>query len=499
MKYVPCFRRSSSPTTADHLPVEILEQIFLLYVHGPESDPEPNRLDGHSMSSQLDCRSSPLILSQVNHRWRLVTQGHPSLWNSLHIVVGKPFSTIIRTAAHWISLSADLPLTLSLAMWDIAEEPASADISMKLIGLFVAHYDRWKNISFWFSRRFFSCHFRLPNRQPLMLEAVEVHQQWLECFDEFDSDIVSLFSSSCLRTVVWTFDWFDIHDLLVEFPSWKNLRCFKHACPDATQNFLTPAQIIDILENCSVLEHLEVVMIREHNIFPTGLPITNSTTHHHLRVLKLTSHPDDSTTLFRWVNLPMLEEIHLDYDSEYVGGSITTTAEALLDMLGRSSCTLQKFALRDTSGPVHVLDKILKAQQLRSLRSFAFVGRQSSAVIDTLTRNVTDPFSLATLPLLEHLELGNNGRDIKVSTESVLRMLESRITVSQQRSHIHQLSALKHVKLAIHPIGTWDYLKIMWLASQTCRITPCESTYIPPSIRRFNLVWKFMGLIEQFP
>lgn len=113
------------------LPVELLSKIFELCL------PEPSKIDCHYM---LD---APLLLAQINRRWRYVALSTPKLWTTIKMPFGMGDSaheaSLMQT---WVKRSGQLPLSLTVQRrW----EESDCDPVLNAI---IPHSERWNFVSF---------------------------------------------------------------------------------------------------------------------------------------------------------------------------------------------------------------------------------------------------------------------------------------------------------------------------------------------------------------
>ncbi|KAF8909805.1 hypothetical protein CPB84DRAFT_1765544 [Gymnopilus junonius] len=105
---------------------------------------------GYSISSQAREIVNPMILGEVNQRWRRISRGLGSLRAKLYI--SYPVSRHADLAKPWLSLAAASPLTLVVT----ASVEGDFGIMGRLLDLFLSYYDAWHMIDFRLSPEFHS-------------------------------------------------------------------------------------------------------------------------------------------------------------------------------------------------------------------------------------------------------------------------------------------------------------------------------------------------------
>ncbi|KAL0578518.1 hypothetical protein V5O48_003461 [Marasmius crinis-equi] len=315
----PAYKLALNPVR--RLPNEILAHIFMFCVDG----------EVKCLHRSLWPGKPPWVLTQICRKWRMVSVSLPQLWSTIGV-------NWTRSSEEKRAL--DLPKVerlLSLSLQRARDKPLSISWSQtyshkELLLMLLTRSYQWKDAKITCGLQGLEqlCPYigMFPNLTSLHLRTDE--DDWLGAIPE--EPIFSVFQDApSLRRLTLSGEsmaWW----LLTEFVPWKQILQF--TITDVVHN-------IDFADDQDLLffplmENVQVCAIELHAyIFPTGpfqLPHLHTLTLHPYRE----GEPD---VLLDSLVLPALKALHLTEDF------CSTDAEAILNMVTRSSCQLEELTL----------------------------------------------------------------------------------------------------------------------------------------------------------
>ncbi|KDR81972.1 hypothetical protein GALMADRAFT_152771 [Galerina marginata CBS 339.88] len=470
---------SRRPSPISCLPVELLEVVFSYYAH----DGGTNLLAidftetfASTISSHPASIVNPMTLGEVSQQWRQISRSLPLLWSKIYI--SHPKEDHVKRSIFWLSLARNFPLTIGISSF--SGRPTSEDVSAmeRLLDLFISNYDTWYTVDIRVSRHFHALFFRVPNYPPPSLHSVrlEIGPSYPPSpRDERAVDI--LYSSKALRKIAWPSSHYNIPTALAKFPHWAALTHFVHH-QVFLQNNLTVNDTLAILNTCPVLESFEARIYPPDNgelLHPISLPLMHS----HLRSLTAATDTVLLPRVLESLILPALELLAVHHTQFDFSNPVLKSAAPILDLLERSSCTLQGFDLATPSTQEDVILGLIASPQLQNVSKIRLPGPKTERTISLLTRDRNYPQSLAILPLLKHLTFYSYpsfSGGLNTSIKSIKRMLLSRRNknlLSSVDSGI-PMSLLTYASLGLSRLDFWDYSQLDKLGNADFKILPSQ-------------------------
>lgn len=365
-------------TSINHLPPEILADIFLLCREGVvrkfDTPARPRR------------REVPLLLCQICRHWRQVALSLPFLWNSLAASGYGPFIPHPALIELWLSRSTGQPLSLHFALplsSASRNDPCQyRSHASKIFGLFSKEMHRWRTISFILNHELILQFVGAVDSQARNLEELDlVFDGKVLARDAAKvSSLLPLFSN--LRKLSW----------LGNLPA-KSLRNipFRQLTHIYMELFIDGGDVVECLSHCtSALEihWKDVTCAHWYKAFGKGTQATLLS----LQSLSLLGNGDLALILSR-LTLPHLQDLHL-----HTGISSSTRDHRLLeDFLNRSSCPLNNFTFYDGSLDQESICDYLAIPFLESVPSIKIFYRNA----ETLLGDLKDPRYLSTFERLQ--------------------------------------------------------------------------------------------------
>ncbi|KAG2138984.1 hypothetical protein DEU56DRAFT_330436 [Suillus clintonianus] len=134
------------------LPVEILEQVFLLIV---QSAPGCSNifLCGRDTIS-VDVASPPLVLTRVCRRWRVVAHSTPGVWSRIQVILPGQVKSFKPSIPHllqcWLARSGSLPLALHIVTKPRSRRKHPCTLTSaanyRLLYILLAERKRWETV-----------------------------------------------------------------------------------------------------------------------------------------------------------------------------------------------------------------------------------------------------------------------------------------------------------------------------------------------------------------
>ena len=324
----PSFRMDSIPfngahgiTSINHLPIEILGDIFLLCIL--QGSPAALCRPKHDLA--------PLSVSQVCRHWRETALEVPSLWCSLApphgaVALHPEFSKV------WLARSRNLPLSLHLAplLSHGTRIPEKDAHSSKIFEIFLNEMHRWRTISLVLNENLARQFIATVDEKAKILEELELY-----------------FIGNTRNLSV------EISSLLGFFPklrklSWKRRRIYQTSLPlnipfhQLTHIYISlkssAGRVLPCLTKCTnAVEICWKGVVSPDLLYINQFPQTPLP---QLQFLKLQGSEDLIRLLSR-LTLPSLKCLHIQTSSR------TWDHRLLEDFFNRSSCPLRQFILRD--------------------------------------------------------------------------------------------------------------------------------------------------------
>jgi hypothetical protein len=130
-----------------------------------------------------DPMKAPLLLTRVCQRWRAVVYATPMLWSTIYIIAESySVGQAIKATEHWMSCSAQCPLSITLRSHDL--RPCQF-----VLELLLPHAHRWRNISlqipYQLLSAFSSIRHELPSLEYLCIDIYEPLMHSVPIMDYF--------------------------------------------------------------------------------------------------------------------------------------------------------------------------------------------------------------------------------------------------------------------------------------------------------------------------
>ena len=316
------FDTSETPEaiSINHLPLEIISEIFLLCPRGSlrrlqfERPPDPRR------------RRAPLLLCQVCRYWRKVALSLPLLWCSLSGT--GPFTPHPAFIELWLTRSRGLPLSLSLAApMERRDTPKYHAHASKMFDLFSNEMYRWRAIAFTLDDNLARQFIATVDPKAQILEELELVFEGLSSTSVEVSALLP--SLPKLRHLSWYGNLSEVSLRNIPFHRLTHIYMVSHNSAQEVSTCLSQCTAaLEIRWDCVDCWDSPSVC---------GLPQTILL---HLRSLYLKGAGDFAHILSR-LTLPSLKDLRLETKSK------AQNHKLLEDFFDRSSCPLRQFVLND--------------------------------------------------------------------------------------------------------------------------------------------------------
>jgi hypothetical protein len=145
-----------------HLPVELLQQIFLFIVHdipnypsifSKRSNPVP-----YKYVTLANFAAPPLLFTWVCHLWRVVAYSTPGIWSRIYVDLPGEFEplkpSLPSLLRFWLAQSGDQPLTLRIHLGHLypigithSERPQVSQADSQLLDILLFEKGRWETVN----------------------------------------------------------------------------------------------------------------------------------------------------------------------------------------------------------------------------------------------------------------------------------------------------------------------------------------------------------------
>ncbi|KAG2749013.1 hypothetical protein P692DRAFT_201854593 [Suillus brevipes Sb2] len=145
----------------NRLPVELLQQIFLLIVNDDPNN--PSILSNGDTHIAVDVTSPPLLLTRVCRLWRDVAHSSTSMWSRIHVALPgriKPLQSFLPSLLEgWLARSGHRPLTLSIVSEQFCDlrdtkgrylslfDPHRSKADRQLLEILFSASGRWESVA----------------------------------------------------------------------------------------------------------------------------------------------------------------------------------------------------------------------------------------------------------------------------------------------------------------------------------------------------------------
>ncbi|KAF8963079.1 hypothetical protein BDZ97DRAFT_1048445 [Flammula alnicola] len=259
-------RRENNDTVhVNHLPVEVLCQIFEMAIHRQYYIISHNVLREY-LTVRWDPRAAPFNLLHVCRYWRAIAQTTSSLWTSLSGRQDLPHSPRISTMKYCLEQSLSAPLDLFLSHTDhrTTSDPLHAN---KMLQLFVTEAHRWRSLAIGLNSDLAEDFIALlqeygADRKFLSLEQLEINAACPETLLRTLMSLIPLLKS--LRRLYWN------HQAVVHPPlrlPWNQLHFVYIDTP------LSPQDTLSYMSQCSCATSITFMDVRKSS-GPQGSPLT---------------------------------------------------------------------------------------------------------------------------------------------------------------------------------------------------------------------------------
>ncbi|KAF8629914.1 hypothetical protein AX15_003192 [Amanita polypyramis BW_CC] len=374
------------------LPREILAEIFIKCL--PDA-----KLETLWTSKSF----APILLCNICSSWRELAVATPHLWSTLGISIRDSALdklTAVHVTNKWLERSGTLPLTLRLKHNPFVPFLNPRPVLVKaILSVFANHASRWEDVALYLEgcpRLALPQVGSLPLLRAFHLQASKQH-------------IIRLPFSENPRLVrlSWPYPFTTPTSAQIPWHQMTHLRI---------ETGVSMFSVSETIRLCPSLEELDVdiTLCNVSTIMLDGwLPRRPILKHAHLQRLAMVVHEDCSSLLDSLI-LPVLTELLLDnhFDYAYQGRLIVVPSvhSALLDLLTRSECSLDKLGLLDSGFSAPAFLRCLEHKSLETLRALRIedVYNQPMFTDDVLVRLTDFPSAAAApvlLPKLTHLVL----------------------------------------------------------------------------------------------
>ncbi|KAF9017215.1 hypothetical protein BDZ89DRAFT_1074963 [Hymenopellis radicata] len=360
------------------LPVELLSEIFIDYVHSHPFD-------------LWDPNDGPRLLETVCSLWRATVISSPRVWSTF-VVVSRPAihtPSAIKVLHTYLSRSAAAPLTFSFYTGSATSDPNP------ILELLLNHSHRWHDVMLELPLHLYPSLDRIHGRLPL-LHAVSLRAK--QSTSPHVGEILAFADAPRLEKLALWGTWTTVQRVTLP---WHQLTSYADEDGSATcpQILLAMSNLVDLTYRPRKIDVLPCHVQRLENL--TRLRILSG---YHL------------STFLDYVTLPSLQELTLD--DMTLRYEIKSVAGILEDLIGRSRCFVQvlnidNLAYGDT---LHLLRLFRCMPELTSLCIRHYASRELSKLFRTLRGS-------AVLPKLKMLSLHS---DLTAAVIDVVDMVESR-------------------------------------------------------------------------
>ncbi|KAJ2916344.1 hypothetical protein MD484_g4035, partial [Candolleomyces efflorescens] len=330
------------------LPIELLVEIFWFYVHGADICSIPSH--AFQIPTSLQSSGDPIRLTHICSLWRAISLSTPTLWSTIYI---NPSLSKHHFAclSHHIKYAGSAPLTLTLEIKGLRRSDPSERISIEnTLRYALGHLHRCRRVYLNPSWELQGCLVRnLPSTPPMHLEEFNAHIPGFSAANTLKLSAY-LHASPKLCSAKWK----GVHaafgkttERLVDDIPRNTIRAVElgdfHAFDD----------LVPFLGGCELLERVGCYVSQSPSGGGSsggvqGTPLRLA----HLRSLSLSTMGDLTSTLSS-LTLPLLTELTLDHfwDMGHAGlGHVDIGWDALLGLVERSRCKIQKFIYKRNGG-----------------------------------------------------------------------------------------------------------------------------------------------------
>ncbi|RFU29277.1 hypothetical protein B7463_g7077, partial [Scytalidium lignicola] len=444
---------------------KIPELLSLIFIHCiPENGVQPNS------------RRAPLNIAHVCQHWRTVAHSTPRVWSRVRLkhknltddVVDR-YTALLK---HWLSLSANLPISLDLRISGRPTPRSYRDLSetdivdgmnndydaIKRMLEFVVRYSpRWRNVTICTYPDLLQPLYRIFGRESPNLESYHllpfpgiIHQRYGAIYSQHEHIDLSHNTKLQEATLIWHHsDVSLIHispSLLTLEVKTRELRLITDASHDyalrrlCCGGFVLPLQTLFTASTIFLhLEHLEILL--RSPIEGLG-SLKGTLTFHRLRLLKVMIvkplyinrvSEDPAKAFFDHLLAPELRSLIVDWSTPFSPRELQQRPHAK-HLVQRSGKCLRSLSLINTHIPEDGIVSLLEC--LPSLTNLNISGRISNKqIFNTLTlprHYAVDNGGIgdqsATTGLCPHLESLSLLFGLPPSSETILNLLASRIS-----------------------------------------------------------------------
>ena len=291
-------------TLIHQLPVEIKNYIFELLL--------PSR-DEWGESPHKERLVIPSYLSSVCRGWRDVAWSNPSLWSTIHILLGAISSTRISSINDWVLRSRPLPLQIILY-----DSGGSKKQFTDVLNAISQCSDRWHSLSLKIPWTLNAC---LPSN----LRCQHLKKLRIICRNDFGDQSGPLFLCPV-----------NPEKIEISGAALQSLRVsWNHLTSARVTNF-DLEEITQLFQHASHMTHCHIVSRRSITALGSMPPII----HRKLKIFGMSweSYPLRTTDFLSSLTLPSLQEFHTN-------AMLTLSPTSLPALVQRSSCPLTKLRL----------------------------------------------------------------------------------------------------------------------------------------------------------
>lgn len=393
-------RHSISPagfevTGIQDLPTEILQEIFLEYLHlsNPPNWSKP------TVRHSSKTFSSPVPLTHVCRYWREIACGFPDLWTSVFVLGPSP--NIIPLVECWLERADRFPLTLEFVEKSFGrpDEDITGNTTYLIYKTFWQWLFLWEHINFTFAD--------IPGDGPVKgMHEIHIRSDIGAPPEMYSARIIDRRQWSINMTApVWCHSVYNPKLEKLEIRSLRVGPPHQDLTEFVCHEPLLQHYILDILKRCPHLEKFDVIIDLDEDTRDPYVPPEFHIIHQNLRHLSVRNDRDITISALPVIDAltcPNLKYLDVGFDNSEPG-----FVEGLHRFLDRSGCNLQ--ALRGV--PIEPMSKdymirFLSLPQVRNLTELK-ICKAVSPIFELLTLPPTSPNSPhdpSTLRLVPHLE-----------------------------------------------------------------------------------------------
>ena len=410
-------------SAVQHLPCELLSEIFLHYAGGGVDTVSTIRM--------------PLLTTQICKEWRAIAISTPNLWCRLFLSINeRQAASHSELAGTFLARSGSCPLTLYI-FW---KEPPYTS-SHPVLDIIAQHSHHWYKVSLFLPKRAFPAFSAIKGCLPLLIElSLQFPSPFGLTMDDFFPDLVlpEMFESA---PQLRCFESINLSPYVFRLP-WAQLRrCIMSAAVD---------ECIDILRRSPNLEECRFTC---HLSFYTRPLVMVQLSHlRSISIMRSTWNSSvDVNHLFEYLTSPLLRSLEL-YDLQ------STLGPQFFSFLSRSP-DIERLGLRRTS----LTDEDV-IQCLRALPSLIHLDIEEQRPGLTINHNLMnqltcrrpsseDGESPYLVPMLTSIRLRHDNHDTTID-QVIVDMIQSRWTLDGTTGSRAQVMRLQSVLfVTIHPIN----------------------------------------------